>query len=268
MKSKIALLILVTTIAYSQKDFQGKVIYEWKTSSEQFETEVLNDPKMDPQMRKFLEAKMNKMLQKTFVLNFDKTTSVYKEEEKLDLLNENVNSSWSPNGIDMIIYKNIQTKMYVINKDLMNRSYNVIDSLPNYNWKLEAETKQIGGYLCNKATTLREVKVEEKNNKLESDKKTNFFSQLEKGNELKITAWYSSEIPVNQGPESYWGLPGLILELNEGRTTILCSKLILNSKEKVNIKLPKGKEISKSEFEKLVVKKNKELEEVDFTNGK
>jgi GLPGLI family protein len=45
-------------------------------------------------------------------------------------------------------------------------------------------------------------------------------------------------------------LPGLILEVNDGKTVILCSKVVLNSKTKAEIKAPtKGKEISK-EFEK------------------
>lgn len=56
-----------------------------------------------------------------------------------------------------------------------------------------------------------------------------------------MTAWYTPEIPVNQGPENYWGLPGLILEINDGTTTILCSKIVLNAKEKVEIK-PSKKE--------------------------
>ena len=77
------------------------------------------------------------------------------------------------------------------------------------------------------------------------------------------TAWYSPEIPVNQGPENYWGLPGLILEVNDGKTTILCSKIVLNSKDKVEIKAPtKGKEVSQKEFDETVKKKMEEMREM------
>jgi GLPGLI family protein len=74
--------------------------------------------------------------------------------------------------------------------------------------------------------------------------------------ETIVTAWYTPEIPVNQGPDKYWGLPGLILEVNDGKTVILCSKVVLNSKTKAEIKAPtKGKEISK-EFDETSIKKN------------
>jgi GLPGLI family protein len=45
---------------------------------------------------------------------------------------------------------------------------------------------------------------------------------------MTITAWYTPEIPVNQGPENYWELPSLILEINDGKTVVLCSKIVLN----------------------------------------
>jgi GLPGLI family protein len=62
---------------------------------------------------------------------------------------------------------------------------------------------------------------------------------------------------VNQGPENYWGLPGLILEINDSKTVILCSKIVLNPKEKTVIKAPvKGSDFSK-EYDETVKKKCK-----------
>jgi GLPGLI family protein len=71
--------------------------------------------------------------------------------------------------------------------------------------------------------------------------------------ETIVTLWYT-EI-CNQGPDKYWGLPGLILEVNDGKTVILCSKVVLNSKTKAEIKATKRKEISK-EFDETSIKKN------------
>jgi GLPGLI family protein len=81
--------------------------------------------------------------------------------------------------------------------------------------------------------------------------------------EITVTEWYTPEIPVNQGPESYWGLPGLILEVNDGKTTILCSKVVLNATEKADIKpATNGKVISQKEYDETVVKKMEEMRQM------
>ena len=66
--------------------------------------------------------------------------------------------------------------------------------------------------------------------KKEETKTTNFMDGWEMPSEVQITAWYTPDIPINQGPENYWGLPGLILEINEPELIILCSKVVLNTK--------------------------------------
>jgi GLPGLI family protein len=51
------------------------------------------------------------------------------------------------------------------------------------------------------------------------------MDNLEMPKDVTITAWYTPEIPVNQGPENYWGLPGLILEINDVRLLFYVRKL-------------------------------------------
>ena len=100
-------------------------------------------------------------------------------------------------------------------------------------------------------------------------KKTNLLDNLEMPKETTITAWYTPEIPVNQGPENYWGLPGLILEVNDGKTIILCSKVVMNPKEKAVIKAPsKGKVITQKEFDETVIKKMEEFRQMNQGQGR
>ena len=40
------------------------------------------------------------------------------------------------------------------------------------------------------------------------------MDEIEVPKTIEVTAWYTPEIPINQGPADYWGLPGLILEVN------------------------------------------------------
>jgi GLPGLI family protein len=184
-------------------------------------------------------------------------------------------------------FKNIKDKTYAVDKEFMGKEFLVKDSLPNFAWKLEGESKLIGGYTCFKATTVRPVsqtdfrnfrpKKEEKKKEEATDetkkpegeaKKTNFMEDFELPKEVTITAWYTPEIPISQGPENYWGLPGLILEVSDGKTVVLCSKIVMNSKEKAEIKAPtKGKEISQKEYDETVTKKMEEFRQMNQGRG-
>lgn len=283
MKKIYYLLVLLAFCeVQAQKDFQGMAVYESKTQAPKFDGMRPGNRDITPEMQKTMEERMKKMLEKTFILNFDKSASIYKEEEKLDAPGQQgggmrimMNSFMGGGGT---FYKDVKSKSYTVDKEFMGKEFLVVDSLPKLNWKLESETKQIGGYNCYKATATKEASKTDfrnfrpKNNEDKKDEvkktsgetKTNFEDNFEMPKEIMITAWYTPEIPVNQGPENYWGLPGLILEINDGRTTILCSKVVLNAKDKVEIKpSKKGKVISQKDYDETVIKKMEEFREMN-----
>jgi GLPGLI family protein len=89
------------------------------------------------------------------------------------------------------------------------------------------------------------------------------MSEIEVPKEVEVTAWYTMQIPVSQGPGEYWGLPGLILEVSADKTTILCSKIVLNPAEKEVIETPsKGKEVTQKEYNDIMKKKIEEMREM------
>jgi GLPGLI family protein len=119
------------------------------------------------------------------------------------------------------------------------------------------ESKQIGQYMCFKATAT--IPTEE------LDWYAFSWADLaseETVTEIKMTeveAWYTLQIPLQHGPAEYWGLPGLILEVSAGNTTMLCSQIVLNPKDGIDIKMPdKGKEITKNDYR--ITLKSKMLE--------
>ena len=96
--------------------------------------------------------------------------------------------------------------------------------------------------------------------KKDSTKTTNISDDIEIPKEIEVTAWYTPQIPVSQGPGDFWGLPGLILEVNTDKTTILCSKIIMNPEEKEVIEAPeKGEVVSRTEYNDIVKKKTEEM---------
>jgi GLPGLI family protein len=259
--------------SYAQ-DFQGMATYESKTSTADFKSRMEGNKDMTPDVQKMIEDRMKLMFEKTFHLNFSRTTSIYKEEEKLEAAGQNPGFRMMSNmmGTGGTFYKNTKEKIYTVDREFMGKEFLIQDSLPKLAWKLENETKQIGGYTCFKATAVREASKTDFRNfrmkKKEADKKeevgkTNLMDELDLPKEITITAWYTLDIPVSQGPENYWGLPGLILEVNDGKTTILCSKVVLNLKDKVEIKAPtNGEVITQKKYDETVIKKMEQFREM------
>jgi GLPGLI family protein len=280
-------LLLSFLNSFAQKDFQGMAVYETKTSTADFMKGFANNKEMTPDRQKMIEERMKTMFEKTFILNFDKSASIYKEEEKLEAQGQQGGGGMrmmaSFMGGGGTLYKNVKDKSYTVDKEFMGKEFLIKDSLVNYKWKMEGETRQIGGYTCYKATAVRpasksdfrnykpkgeEVKKDETSKADASEKKTNFMPDFEVPKEITITAWYTPEIPISQGPEGYWGLPGLILEVNDGKTVMLCSKVVLNAKEKADIKAPKnGKVTSQAEYDEMIVKKTEEFRSMNQGKG-
>jgi GLPGLI family protein len=153
--------------------------------------------------------------------------------------------------------------------EIQGKRFLVKDKLPEINWELSSETKNIGTYTCYKATYSKEVE-----NKNVTFKNGESVEEIKKETIL-ITAWYTTQVPVSNGPDNYQGLPGLILEVNDGKTTIVCTEIILNPSQKIKIEEPKkGKVVSQKKFTKIEKQKSDELMEkfkgrngVDLGNG-
>ena len=64
-------------------------VYESKTSTADFKARMEGNKNVTPEMQKNIEERMKTMFEKTFILNFDKLASIYKEEEKLDAPGQN-----------------------------------------------------------------------------------------------------------------------------------------------------------------------------------
>lgn len=287
MKTIIVTLLTLFTAVISAlaQDFQGMAVYESKTSTSDFKAGLAGNREITPEMQKTIEERMKQMFEKTFVLNFDKNASIYIEEEKLDATGQGGGMRMMSNmmGGGGTHYKNVKEQTYTVDKEFFGKEFLVKDTLPKLDWKLEGETKQIGNYMCFKATAIRPVsqsdfrnfrrklednKAEKKSDstavKKEDAKTTNFTDGWDMPKEVQVTAWYTPDIPVNQGPENYWGLPGLILEVNDGKTIVLCSKIVMNTKDKKEIKpQTKGKEVTQAEYDKIVTEKMAEMREMN-----
>ncbi|WP_299834690.1 GLPGLI family protein [uncultured Tenacibaculum sp.] len=279
MKSLFTYLLFLTiTIGYSQKNFHGKVVYQSKTS---VDMNQWGNRELSEQQKKRIMDRMKNMLEKTYTLHFNRTSSLYEEEEKLEAPGGGRGGFRFGGFSSGIQYKNTQDKQFLEEREFFGKKFLIKDASEMPKWEMTGEQKQIGNYLCYKATMLKKTdefdwqnmrrrgrgrgrrNQDKDNKKQDSTKVRKVTEDIEMPKEVLVTAWYTPQIPVSNGPGEYWGLPGLILEINSGRTTILCTEVTLNPKEKKEIEpLTKGDEVTRDEYNAIVKKKMEEMREM------
>lgn len=267
MKAIITLFTLVFFTSISAQSFSGKATY--KTSRKSTFKFGKEQKGITDKMQEQLKKRMQKMNQKTFILNFDKKTSTYKEDVKLEAPKPNIGGgsfkviSLGGSGKGSIYYKNIKEKRYADQNQIMGKVFLIKDSLPNYDWKLSSETKNIGHYTCYKATFSKEVES------VTLSMVNGKSKEIKKKETVVTTAWYTTQVPISNGPDNFQGLPGLILEINDGKRLIVCTEIILNPSNKIDIVEPeKGKIVSQEEFNKIQKEKSEDMmEKMNSRNG-
>jgi GLPGLI family protein len=84
------------------------------------------------------------------------------------------------------VFSDFRIQRSTIQKDFEERTYLVTDSLRKIKWKITDDTRIIAGYNCRRANGIM----------MDS---------------IYVVAFYSNEIHISGGPESFNGLPGMIL---------------------------------------------------------
>lgn len=102
--------------------------------------------------------------------------------------------------------------------------YQYEEQQPEFTWQLHNDSKKILNYNCKKATA--------------------------KYRGREYIAWYASEIPVNNGPYVFEGLPGLILEIEDSNNKYHFTAVGIDKKP-MDIYLRNDKEILKISREKF-----------------
>ena len=252
MKTLAGLIIIISLMVVSNihaQNFQGIATYK---SHRKMDLKISED-KMNSDMQKELQEQLKKQFQQEYTLKFNKIESIYKRIEKLDKP-----TAPSSSGIIIklsqgsdIMYKNIKEHRYTNKTEISGKIFLIKDTLRTKKWELVNETKHIGEYICFKAI----FKEGYTTKTITEDGK---FEDVTK--ERTTTVWYTPQIPVSNGPGNHFGLPGLVLEVNDGEQTLICSKIVLNPMEVFDIEEPtKGKEVSQKEFNAIREKKNKEM---------
>jgi len=132
-------------------------------------------------------------------------------------------------GNDVQVYKNVKDSIVLSEEYIIDRKFLIKENLIDFGWQLQNEEQIISGYKCHKAIAGQTV------------------------------AWYCSDIPINDGPYIFRGLPGLILKLSHMNKTVTATEVLI-LKETPSISRPKGgKVVTREEFQRTMDKKLQEM---------
>jgi len=265
MNKILQILIFTFTISVSSQDFQGQAFYKTQTS---MDFGSWGD-RMSAEQKKAMKERMKPFLEPVYILTFDKTKSIYQQEETLDAPGSGGGRGWGKMWASAggPVYKDIATQKSLQSTEFMGKKFLISNDQNKIKWVMEKEQKMIGNYLCFKATaqvskpkTMTSVwrKAEKENDSIKDS--ANYEVQEEYS---MVTAWYTPQIPVSHGPAEFGGLPGLILELTTDRTVMLCTRVVMNPEKRIQISEPtKGEFVSRTEFENIVEVKTKEMRDM------
>ena len=247
----VIMIFCMTTLNIEAQNFEGIATYK---SHRKMDLNI-EEGDENSELKKQLHEQLKKQFQREYTLEFNREESIYKQVQELNKPMPPSNSGIQitiSEGSDLL-YKNVKDNRYANQTELMGKVFTIKDSLKTKDWELVNETKNIGNYTCFKAQFTEEYETQTLTEQ----------GKIEKIRKKRTTvAWYTPQIPISNGPQDFHGLPGLILEINDGELTLICSKIVINPEQAVEINEPdKGKVVSQEEFDKIEEKKNNEFME-------
>ena len=198
---------------------QGKIEYEKKINLKKQMEAMKDDDQND-----FWSSMIAKALPQTaavyFDLYFDDTKTLYKPGK--EVATQKIPDWIMGPALDNTVYNDLASKQTVAQKSVFESTFLIQDSLKKYDWKISADARTIAGFQCRKATTIIMDSV-------------------------YVIAFYTDQILTSGGPESFHGLPGMILGISIPRlnTTWMATKLELIPVKPTDLVAPKkGKKIT------------------------
>jgi len=150
---------------------------------------------------------------------FDLTFAPGKTLYKPGRDNPENNKLWQQPAEDNVIFNDIEAEKTISQKRVFEQTFLIQDSMRNIKWKITDETRTIAGFPCRRANAII----------MDS---------------IYVVAFYTDEIITPGGPESFSGLPGMILgiSLPHQHVTWFATKVEVSTPQPAELMAPtKGK---------------------------
>lgn len=237
-KLLLFLIILYTSVSGSGQETSVKGTTSGKIT---FEEKIKLEIKLEGDAAQFAES-LPKEQVNVKMLIFSQDKSLYTEDDtrKPD---EVMSQQTSHMTMRMIVsggndktFADLKNMKKTEQKEFMTRMFLIESEIGGQEWKFTGNNRIVLGYNCQEA-------VKDDNGK-------------------KISAWFTTMIPVSSGPAGYCGLPGLILlvDIDNGKRIITARTIDTEFKDQALIVKPdEGKKVTQEEYKKIVDEKMKEM---------
>ncbi len=242
----LAILLTLQTVQAQQKE--GTVIYQRKTNT----WKLIQNEQVRNNVPEYQIAK--------YALYFSDSVSLYKlipdDNAPEPFAGEGGGfRRFNFGGGDGELYKNLTTGLTIQANELGGKNFLIIDTIKKAPWKISAETKQVLGVNCRKATrkVLQPVRQQRNINFNRNGGTIDTTVKPPAPKEIEVVAWFAETILAPVGPDTYGQLPGVILELNvDDGTTIYTALEVKKTIDIKEFKEPKkGKKVTMQEYRQL-----------------
>jgi GLPGLI family protein len=236
----IIVFFLNTKILFSQENTLFTITYVKSLYSKLDTTKAKSYKKQIRNLNTLLNKYSEEVSYKLTVLNH---TSMFELNKfKMENSNDEIKAlAGSIAGTKGKFYINKNDSIFLNQKHFGGEDF--IVKLKVKRWQILNEFKFINSFKCYKAVS------------------EDIISKFKSDNKIKVIAWFCPELPSFFGPSSYFGLPGLILELDNGKMILKVKEIkIKKDFKKSNFIKPfrKGVALTEEDFKKIVRKKAKE----------
>ena len=119
----------------------------------------------------------------------DSIKEAYKDRERTQQSFNEMRSKMPMSALNFYVFKRQNSAQVSFTEKIVKDNYRYIQDIDDLNWEILPETKEVAGFVAQRA-------------------KASFSGR-------DYTAWFTTEIPISEGPYKFRGLPGLILEISD-----------------------------------------------------
>lgn len=232
MKFLFSVLVFITCNVAAQNISYGEVTYVIKYDVKELQNKLGELPKNKTSFA-MMEKVINESTDINGKLTFNGIESLYEVEKSLQVKEKGkMNLTLvGAGGEKKYYYNNLVKEILIEDCELLGDCFQIVNN--PLNWNITQKNVIIGGKNCFVAESI----------------------ELIEGREIKVTAWFTPDIPVNFGPMNYNGLPGLIMKVIVGKFTFEAKNIKISKEKNKKIKRNlKGKKITKFEFNEMCKK--------------